>query len=93
MRFEFASSQVAMAIQCKLTEETILKSQQEFFSLFQSSPEALVHYQMDFSFGFSCYDPSNLQPMDELIRIADEKMHEEKKNNRKTLIHNPIGFV
>ena len=41
--FEFASSQVAMAIQCKLTEETINKRQQEFFSLFQSSPEALVH--------------------------------------------------
>jgi len=41
--FEFCSSQVAMAIQCKLTEEAIHKSQQEFFSLFQSSPEALVH--------------------------------------------------
>ena len=41
--FEFCSSQVAMAIQCKITEEAIYKSQQEFFILFQSSPEALVH--------------------------------------------------
>jgi len=40
---EFVSEHVATAIQRKLAEETIRKSQQEFASLFHSSPEALVY--------------------------------------------------
>jgi len=40
---EFVSSRVAMAIQRKRTEEAIRESQQEFASLFNSSPEALVY--------------------------------------------------
>jgi len=32
--------------------------------------------------GFSEYDPEKPQPMDELIRIADEKMYEEKKKKK-----------
>jgi len=40
---EFVSSQVATAIDRKKTEETLQKSQQEFASLFNSSPEALVY--------------------------------------------------
>ncbi|MCK4241104.1 MAG: PAS domain S-box protein, partial [Candidatus Atribacteria bacterium] len=40
---EFVSSQVAIAIERKRTEEALQKSQQEFASLFKSSPEALVY--------------------------------------------------
>ena len=36
-------------------------------------------YKIGFSTGFSNYDPANPQRMDELIRIADQKMYEEKK--------------
>ncbi len=39
-------------------------------------------YKIDFSIGPSCYDPANPQTMDELIRIADEKMYEEKKKKK-----------
>jgi len=40
---EFVSNQVAIAIERKQTEEALQKSQQEFASLFNSSPEALVY--------------------------------------------------
>jgi diguanylate cyclase (GGDEF)-like protein/PAS domain S-box-containing protein len=40
---EFVSTQVATAIERKRTEEVLSKSQQEFISLFKSSPEALVY--------------------------------------------------
>jgi len=40
-------------------------------------------YKIEFSIGFSNYDPANPQPMDELIRIADQKMYEEKKSKSK----------
>jgi diguanylate cyclase (GGDEF)-like protein/PAS domain S-box-containing protein len=40
-------------------------------------------YKIGFSIGISCYDPDNPQPMDELIRIADNRMYEEKKKNFK----------
>jgi len=36
-------------------------------------------YQIGFCTGFSNYDPANPQPMNELIRIADENMYKEKK--------------
>jgi diguanylate cyclase (GGDEF)-like protein/PAS domain S-box-containing protein len=40
-------------------------------------------YKIEFSTGFSNYDPANPQSMDELIRIADHKMYEEKKSKNK----------
>jgi len=39
-------------------------------------------YKIELSVGLSCYDPANPQPMDELIRIADENMYEEKKKKK-----------
>lgn len=39
-------------------------------------------YKIELSIGLSCYDPDNPQSMDELIRIADKKMYEEKKNKK-----------
>ncbi|MDD5014883.1 MAG: diguanylate cyclase, partial [Atribacterota bacterium] len=40
-------------------------------------------YKVEFSTGFSNYDPDNPLSMDELIRVADEKMYEEKKRKNK----------
>jgi len=40
-------------------------------------------YKIEFSTGFSNYDPANPQPMNELIRIADENMYKEKKRKNK----------
>jgi len=40
-------------------------------------------YKISFSMGFSCYNPDNPQSMDELIRIADKKMYEEKSSKNK----------
>jgi len=40
-------------------------------------------YKIDFSVGFSNYDPSNPLSIDELIIIADENMYEEKKSKNK----------
>ena len=40
-------------------------------------------YKIGFSTGFSNYDPANPQPMNELIRIADENMYKEKKSNNR----------
>ncbi len=40
---EFVSSQVATALERKKAEEALLKSQQEFANLFNSSPEALAY--------------------------------------------------
>ncbi len=40
-------------------------------------------YKIEFSTGFSNYDPANPLSIDELIRIADEKMYEEKKSENK----------
>ena len=39
-------------------------------------------YKIGLSVGLSCYDPANPQPMDELIRIADKKMYEDKKDKK-----------
>ncbi len=39
-------------------------------------------YKIEISMGFSCYDPNNPQSMHELIRIADKKMYDEKKNKK-----------
>lgn len=39
-------------------------------------------YKIELSIGLSCYDPDNPQSMDELIRIADKKMYDEKKNKK-----------
>jgi diguanylate cyclase (GGDEF)-like protein/PAS domain S-box-containing protein len=40
-------------------------------------------YKIEISIGLSEYDPANPQPMDELIRIADKKMYEEKSSKNK----------
>ena len=40
-------------------------------------------YKIEFSTGFCNYDSANPQSMDELIRIADQMMYEEKKSKRK----------
>ena len=40
-------------------------------------------YKIEFSMGLSCYDPDNPQSIDELIRIADKKMYEEKNGKNK----------
>ena len=40
-------------------------------------------YKIGFSTGFSNYDPTNPQSMDELIRIADQNMYKEKKRKNK----------
>lgn len=39
-------------------------------------------YKVDFSIGLSYYNPSNTLSIDELIRIADENMYEEKKKKK-----------
>jgi diguanylate cyclase (GGDEF)-like protein/PAS domain S-box-containing protein len=39
-------------------------------------------YKIDFSIGLSCYDPSNPLSIEELIKIADENMYEEKKKKK-----------
>ena len=36
-------------------------------------------YKIEFSIGFSNYNPTHPQTMDELIRIADQRMYNEKK--------------
>ncbi|MEE8180176.1 MAG: sensor domain-containing diguanylate cyclase [bacterium] len=40
-------------------------------------------YKVDFSIGFSYYDPSNPLSIEELIRIADENMYKEKKKKKR----------
>jgi diguanylate cyclase (GGDEF)-like protein/PAS domain S-box-containing protein len=39
-------------------------------------------YKIELNIGISSYDPNNPQSIDELIRIADERMYEEKKNKK-----------
>ena len=39
-------------------------------------------YPIEFSMGFSGYDPLHPQSVKELIRIADQKMYEDKKNKK-----------
>ncbi|TFG93336.1 MAG: sensor domain-containing diguanylate cyclase, partial [Candidatus Atribacteria bacterium] len=39
-------------------------------------------YEIDFSIGLSVYDPSNPLSIEELIRIADENMYEEKEKKK-----------
>ena len=39
-------------------------------------------YKISFSTGLSVYDPANPLSVDELIRVADEKMYEEKKKKK-----------
>jgi diguanylate cyclase (GGDEF)-like protein len=40
-------------------------------------------YKISFSIGLSYYNPSNPLSIEELIRIADEKMYEEKKKKKR----------
>jgi len=39
-------------------------------------------YKIALSIGLSEYNPENPLPMDELIRIADQKMYDEKKKKK-----------
>jgi diguanylate cyclase (GGDEF)-like protein/PAS domain S-box-containing protein len=39
-------------------------------------------YQIGLSIGFSCYDPDQPEAIEKLIRIADQKMYEEKKKKQ-----------
>ena len=39
-------------------------------------------YKIDFSIGLSYYNPSTPLSIEELIRIADENMYEEKKKKK-----------
>jgi diguanylate cyclase (GGDEF)-like protein/PAS domain S-box-containing protein len=39
-------------------------------------------YKIELSTGFSYYDPDNPQSMDELIKIADKEMYEDKKSRK-----------
>ena len=39
-------------------------------------------YKIELSMGLSCYDPNNPQSIDELIKIADKKMYEDKQNKK-----------
>jgi len=39
-------------------------------------------YKISFSIGLSCYNPSNPLSIEELIKIADENMYEEKKKKK-----------
>src|SRR5665648_414786 len=65
-----------------LEEIPIIKERlnKELTSLNQFSKKP---YKIGFSTGFSHYDPANHLSMDELIKIADEKMYEEKKRKNK----------
>jgi len=40
-------------------------------------------YKIDFSIGLSYYNPSNPLSIEELIRIADENMYEDKSKKKK----------
>ena len=40
-------------------------------------------YKISFSIGLSCYNPSNPLSIEELIKIADENMYEEKKKQKR----------
>ncbi|MBU4362688.1 PAS domain S-box protein, partial [bacterium] len=40
-------------------------------------------YKISFSIGLSCYNPSNPLSIEELIKIADENMYEDKKKKKK----------
>lgn len=40
-------------------------------------------YKIDFSIGFSVYDPANPQTIEKLIHLADQKMYEDKSKKEK----------
>lgn len=40
-------------------------------------------YKIDFSIGFSVYDPANPQTIEKLIHLADQKMYEDKSKRKK----------
>ncbi|GAH72892.1 unnamed protein product, partial [marine sediment metagenome] len=52
-------------------------------SLTQLNHTLKKSYKINLSLGVSEYDPDNPQSMDELIRIADNRMYEEKKRKSK----------
>ena len=50
--------------------------------LFKLNQTLKKPYKIDLSIGLSEYDPVNPLIMDELIRVADQKMYEEKRNKK-----------
>lgn len=64
-----------------LKDSAIIKKRL-FKNLTQLNQTSKKSYQLSFSLGFSYYDPAHPQSMDKLIRIADNKMYEEKKNKK-----------
>jgi diguanylate cyclase (GGDEF)-like protein len=46
------------------------------------------NYKIQFSIGFSEYDPKKPKSLDELIAIADQKMYQEKKLRKKNVGEN-----
>ncbi|KUK85719.1 MAG: Two-component sensor kinase, partial [candidate division TA06 bacterium 34_109] len=92
---EFVSSQVAMAIERKQNEEALKESQQEFASLFHSSPEALVYLDENSNilninprftelFGYTLEEVKGRNLDDGMIHPPD-KMEEGKRLTKKSL--------
>jgi PAS domain S-box-containing protein len=96
---EFVSVQVAIAIERKRTEEALQASQQEFSSLFNSSPEALIYIdekskildinaQFTKLFGYTLKEIKGKNVDDGIIH-SQKIIHEGKKLTKKAL----KGFV
>jgi len=64
-----------------LKEAPLIKERLEK-DLFKLNQTLKKPYEIDLSIGLSEYDPVNPLIMDELIRIADQKMYEEKRNKK-----------
>jgi len=99
---EFVSSQVATAIERKQTEEALQKSQQEFISLFKSSPEAVIYHndkgtilkvtpRFTEVFGYTKKDIIG-KNIDEIGLYPKDKMKEGKDLTRKTLNKDLTNF-
>ena len=57
-------------------------------ALSQLNHQIQKNYQIQFSIGFSEYDPKKPKSLDELIAIADQKMYQEKKLRKKNVGEN-----
>ncbi|GAB4116403.1 MAG: hypothetical protein Kow00103_12100 [Candidatus Caldatribacteriota bacterium] len=52
-------------------------------SLEELNNQRVKPYRIDFSIGFSDYDPANPESIEKLIQLADQRMYEDKKIKRK----------
>jgi len=64
-----------------LQDASLIKERLEK-NLVQLNHTSKKPYKIELSVGLSCYDSANPQPIDELIRIADKKMYEEKRKKK-----------